>query len=281
MTLRLQWPKPARWPLTQQAVHPAHRFVWQSRPRLILPFWNHRGTGNVYAGQNAGNLRIRSMLSRWPWRLNDDASLGLDRLGTHLSVPTTPGQVASLVYPNDCQIAANQPYTIALLVRPDPGGASVQQFCRDGVNSTGNTFIVLSSKRVWYRHDGDDLGPSTATLLADNVWATIVASWARNTMHLYIGGRPTLSRTSSIATSAAKTFRRFGWSWATDEDFNGDIGLVVVSASKWTSAMVARWHADPFGFLRPEREVPGLLFSAPPPPLPTSTGTGVIVCTMT
>jgi Concanavalin A-like lectin/glucanases superfamily len=279
MTLRLQCPKPARWPLSQQEVHPAHRFVWQARPRLILPFWNHRGTGNVYAGQNARNLRIRSMPSRWPWRLNDDASLGLDRLGTHLSVPTTPGEVASLVFPNDCQIAANQPYTIALLVRPDPGGAGVQQFCRDGANSTGNTFIVLSSKRVWYRHDNQDLGPTTGvTTISDNAWTTIVACWARNIMELYIGGRLTLSRTSSVATSVAKTFRRFGWSWAQNEDFNGDIGLAVVSASKWTRAMVARWHADPFGFLRPWGAV--LTAGAPPPPPPTSTGSGVVVFMM-
>ncbi|MGH6905264.1 MAG: hypothetical protein ACREIR_21295, partial [Geminicoccaceae bacterium] len=91
--------------------------------------------------------------------------------------------------------------------------------------------------------------------------------------------RPTLSRTSSVATSAAKTFRRFGWSWAPDEDFNGDIGLVVVSASKWTAAMVARWHADPFGFLRPWGEVPALLGSAPPA-TPPSTGTGVVTFLM-
>jgi hypothetical protein len=36
-----------------------------------------------------------------------------------------------------------------------------------------------------------------------------------------------------------------------------------------TPAMVRRWHADPFGFLRPWNEVPALIGSAPPatPPL--------------
>jgi hypothetical protein len=35
-------------------------------------------------------------------------------------------------------------------------------------------------------------------------------------------------------------------------------------------AMVRRWHADPFGFLRPWNELPALLGSAPPamPPRP-------------
>jgi hypothetical protein len=43
--------------------------------------------------------------------------------------------------------------------------------------------------------------------------------------------------------------------------------------------MVRRWHADPFGFLRPWNEVPALFGSAPPA-TPSSTGTGVVVCLM-
>jgi hypothetical protein len=43
--------------------------------------------------------------------------------------------------------------------------------------------------------------------------------------------------------------------------------------------MVRRWHADPFGFLRPWGEVPALIAS-PPLSTPPSTGTGVIVCLM-
>ena len=42
------------------------------------------------------------------------------------------------------------------------------------------------------------------------------------------------------------------------------IALIACFAS-WTPAMVRRWHADPFGFLRPWGEVPALMGSAPPP----------------
>jgi hypothetical protein len=35
------------------------------------------------------------------------------------------------------------------------------------------------------------------------------------------------------------------------QDFNGDIALIACFASSWTPAMVRRWHADRFGFLRP------------------------------
>jgi hypothetical protein len=44
-------------------------------------------------------------------------------------------------------------------------------------------------------------------------------------------------------------------------------------------AMVRRWHADPFGFLRPWNEVPAIMGSAPPAMRP-STGTGVITFLM-
>jgi hypothetical protein len=46
---------------------------------------------------------------------------------------------------------------------------------------------------------------------------------------------------------------------STSQDFNGDIALIACFASSWTAAMVRRWHADPFGFLRPWNEVPALM----------------------
>jgi hypothetical protein len=64
-----------------------------------------------------------------------------------------------------------------------------------------------------------------------------------------------------------------------DQDFNGDIALTACFASSWTPAMVRRWHADPFGFLRPWGEVPALMGGAPPA-TPPSTGTGVVTFLM-
>jgi hypothetical protein len=42
---------------------------------------------------------------------------------------------------------------------------------------------------------------------------------------------------------------------------------------------LARWHADPFGFLRPWNEVPALMMSTPPA-TPPATGTGVVTFLM-
>jgi hypothetical protein len=56
-------------------------------------------------------------------------------------------------------------------------------------------------------------------------------------------------------------------------------GEAAAQIANWTAAAVARWHADPFGFLRLWNEVPALFGSAPPA-TPPSTGTGVVVCMM-
>jgi hypothetical protein len=87
------------------------------------------------------------------------------------------------------------------------------------------------------------------------------------------------STAANTATSIAWSIFRFGWGFSTNQDFNGDIALIACFASSWTPAMVRRWHADPFGFLRPWNEVPALMGSAPPA-TPPSTGTGVVVCLM-
>jgi hypothetical protein len=68
---------------------------------------------------------------------------------------------------------------------------------------------------------------------------------------------------------------RFGWGFSTNQDFNGDIALIACFAASWTPAMIRRWNADPFGFLRPGNEVPALMGSTPPG-TPPSTGSGVI-----
>jgi hypothetical protein len=91
------------------------------------------------------------------------------------------------------------------------------------------------------------------------------------------------SRASSTAaatnTSASFGIYRWGWGFSTSQDFNGDIALIACFASSWTPAIVRRWHADPFGFLRPWNELPALFGSAPPS-TPASTGTGVVTFLM-
>jgi hypothetical protein len=99
----------------------------------------------------------------------------------------------------------------------------------------------------------------------------IVGTWRPGRLELYVDGWSRASSTAAATnTSALFGIYRWGWGFSTSQDFNGDIALIACFASSWTAAMVRRWHADPFGFLRPWNEVPALMGSAPPatPPRP-------------
>ena len=98
--------------------------------------------------------------------------------------------------------------------------------------------------------------------------------WRPGRLELYLDGWLRASSTAAATNTSA-----WGWGFSTSQDFNGDIALIACFASSWTPAMVRRWHADPFGFLRPWNELPALMGSAPPA-TPPSTGTGVVVCIM-
>ena len=117
---------------------------------------------------------------------------------------------------------------------------------------------------------------TVACVTNDTAWHTLVATWRPRRLELYVDG---ISRANSTAantnTSDAFGIYRWGWGFSTSQDFNGDIALILCCGACWTGHMVRRWHADPFGFLRPWNEVPALMASAPP-----STATGVVTFLM-
>ena len=119
---------------------------------------------------------------------------------------------------------------------------------------------------------------SSVSVTNDTAWHTLVATWRKNRLELYVDG---ISRASSTAanTATSDAFGIYRWGFSSNQDFNGDIALILCCGACWTGHMVRRWHADPFGFLRPWNEVPALMGSAPPA-TPPSTGTGVITFLM-
>jgi hypothetical protein len=103
---------------------------------------------------------------------------------------------------------------------------------------------------------------------------------AQGCLELYVDGWSRgSSAVAATSTSALFGIYRWGWGFSTSQDFNGDIALIACFAASWTPAMVRRWHADPFGFLRPWYEVPAIMGSAPPA-TPPSIGTGVVTFLM-
>jgi hypothetical protein len=45
MAISPLWPKPPWWRPQQGLCHPGHRWVWHTRPRFILPMWEHVSAG--------------------------------------------------------------------------------------------------------------------------------------------------------------------------------------------------------------------------------------------
>jgi hypothetical protein len=164
-------------------------------------------------------------------------------------------------------------------------GKRTKHLYRSGSSSTGDHILFLTSGTTPnLRHQASGGGSVTITssvaIVNDTTWSTIVGTWRPGRLELYVDG---FSRAASTAaatsTSALFGIYRWGWGFSTSQDFNGDIALIACFASSWTPAMVRRWHADPFGFLRPWNEVPTLMGSAPPA-TPPSTGTGVVTFVM-
>ena len=89
-------------------------------------------------------------------------------------------------------------------------------------------------------------------------------------------------RTNTVAVPASGSWTIYKWGWqssgsqALDEALRLFFGAFGAASD---DAMVRRWHADPFGFLRSWNEVPALFGSAPPA-TPPSTGTGVVTFLM-
>jgi hypothetical protein len=280
MAISPLWPKPPRWPIQPGALDPNQRWVWHTRPRFILPMWEHAGASAAQRYRRIGRgARV--------WQLNAAAAAMRTRYGPGVSIPTTDGaEIESLGNAGPpASWAANEPYTIALLIQGRSGGASTKHLYRSGTSSTADHILFLASGTTPnLRHQASGGGTVTITssvaIVNDTTWSTIVGTWRPGRLELYVDG---FSRASSTAaatnTSALFGIYRWGWGFSTSQDFNGDIALIACFASSWTPAMVRRWHADPFGFLRPWNEVPALMGSAPPA-TPPSTGTGVVVCLM-
>jgi Concanavalin A-like lectin/glucanases superfamily len=223
--------------------------------------------------------------------LRESPTLGFSmrtRYGPGVSITTDNGAEIEALAGSNPSFAAweqNEPYTIALLIKGRSGGTGTKHLYRSGTSSIGNHILWLSSGTTPnLRHEASGGGTvsitSSVAIVNDTTWSTIVGTWRPGRLELYVDGWSRASSTAAATnTSALFGIYRWGWGFSTSQDFNGDIALVACFASSWTPAMVRRWHADPFGFLRPWNEVPALMGSAPPS-TPRSTGTGVVTFLM-
>jgi hypothetical protein len=176
MAISPLWPKPPRWPIQPGAVDPGHRWVWHTRPRFILPLWEHAGAGAAQRYRRIGRgARV--------WQLNAAAAATRTRYGPGVSIPTTDGaEIESLGNTGPpASWAANEPYTIALLIKGRSGGASTKHLYRSGTSSTADHILFLTSGTTPnLRHQASGGGTVTITssvaIVNDTTWSTIVGT---------------------------------------------------------------------------------------------------------
>jgi hypothetical protein len=59
-------PKPPQWPIQPGAVDPGQRWVWHTRPRFILPLWEHASAGAAQRYVRLAQTRRTARI----WQLN-------------------------------------------------------------------------------------------------------------------------------------------------------------------------------------------------------------------
>jgi hypothetical protein len=150
MAVLRSWPRPPKWPIQPGTVDPGQRWVWHTRPRLIIPTWEH-----VSALTNQRHRRPRYSRGAELWLQNTSMSMLRTRYGPALSLPTTDGH--ELEPPNNGNVtwSANEPYTTAFVVKSRSGGAATRHIFRSGSSSTGNHILFTTTGPVPNaRHDG-------------------------------------------------------------------------------------------------------------------------------
>jgi hypothetical protein len=216
MAISTLWPKPPRWPIQPGAVDPNQRWVWHTRPRFILPLWEHAGAG---AAQRYVRLAQTRRTAR-AWQLNAGAAAMRTPWGLGVSIPTDNGAEIEALAGSNPSFAAweqNEPYTIALLLKGRSGGASTKHLYRSGSSSAADHILWLSSGTTPnLRHQTSGGGTVTITssvaIVNDTTWSTLVGTWRPGRLELYVDGWSRASSTAA-ATNTSALFGIYRWGW--------------------------------------------------------------------
>src|ERR671912_1823085 len=144
MAISPLWPKRPRWPIQLGTVDPNQRWIWHTRPRFILPLWEHASAG---AAQRYVRLAQTRRTAR-TWQLNTGAAAMQTRYGPGVSIPTDNGAEIETLAGSNPSFAAweqNEPYTIALLIKGRSGGTGTKHLYRSGSSSTVDHILFLTS----------------------------------------------------------------------------------------------------------------------------------------
>ena len=216
------WPKPYKWPVDPRPVHPGQRWVWHTRPRLIIPTWEHVSTLT-----NQRHRRLRYSRGAEVWLQNTSMSMLRTRYGPARSLPTTDGH--ELEPPNNgiCGLVGSRALYHRVRGEVTLGRCGHAAHLPSGSSSTGNHILFTTTGPVPNaRHEGagGSVTISGGSMVNDSTWHTLLTTWRPHFFGLYLDGNLVASSTAAnTATSTAWSIFRFGWGFSTNQEFNGDI----------------------------------------------------------
>ena len=275
MAISTLWPKPPRWPIQPGAVDPGGRWVWHTRPRFILPLWEQASAG---AAQRYVGL-AQTRRSAKTWQLNAGAAAMHTRYGPGVSIPTDNGARARGTRRQQSKLRrlgaeralhdrpADQ-RSIWWRINQAPVPVGHFKHCRSHSMAVVRHHAEPASPGQWWRHGHDHVvgrDRERYDLVDDRrhmATGTPRAVRGRLVACLQYGGGDQHQRPVRHLPLGLGVLNLAGL----QRRHRAHRVLRLIR----TPAMVRRWHADPFGFLRPWNELPALMGSAPPatPPRP-------------
>ena len=132
----------------------------------------------------------------------------------------------------------DEPYSTPFVVKSRSGGAATRYIYRSGSSSAGNHILFTTTGPVPNaRHEGagGSVTISGGNMVNDTTWHTLLTTWRPHFFGLYLDGHLVASSTAAnTATSDAWSIYRWGWGFSTNQDFNGDIALILCCGACWT-----------------------------------------------
>jgi hypothetical protein len=191
------------------------------------------------------------------------------RYGPGVSIPTTDrAEIEALAgsSPNFAAWEQNEPYTIALLIKVVLVAHRPSTCTGRALRAPAITFYGSrpAPRRTCITRVVAALSRSRRPIVNDTTWSTIVGTWRPGRLELYVDGWSRASSTAAATTPAPCSASTAGAGASRPRRTSTATLRSSRASPRPGPAMVRRWHADPFGFLRPWGELPALMGSAPP-----------------
>jgi hypothetical protein len=241
--------------------------IWNLQPGLVAPAWraHWRGAKAVFPLFEATGASVHAVPLSTRWQLANGAVTRVTRHGPAVHFPGSDGNEVGTTG-DPITFASGEPYTLALLIHL-AGVSGNQGIFRAGAASNGGWLWMLSSGRLWGRHDGINSPSAASGPLITAGWHSFVRVWDGREVRQYVDG--VRFTTTPVTATGSWTIHRLGWQIFTHEALDqADLPFFGAFGTAWNDAMVRRWSAEPLAMLWPEPDAAIITGSAGGGPVP-------------